>query len=203
MPYRREPLAAGQVFHVYNRGVAKQRIFFSEGNYRFFLVRAKACLEPHAEIIAYCLMPNHYHFIVETKDDKLSDGMKDLCGAYTRAINKRLARVGPLCEARFKSKRVDSDVYLKHLSRYVHKNPVEAGLVKHPEDWVHSSFREYLSQYRSGLINPERVLSQFDDKAAYVRFMTAADVIPPPDLHRILFDDAGDDAPIIGRNDLG
>jgi putative transposase len=202
MPYRREHLCAGQTLHVYNRGVAKQRIFFSGGNYRFFLQRIAEFVQPHAEILAYCLMPNHFHLIVQTKNDKLSAAMQSQSGSYARAINKRLARVGPLFEGRFKSRSVDSEAYLMHLSRYIHQNPVESRIVAASQQWPHSSFREYLSGFRSGLINPQPVLSLFGSAQDYARFVAANDVTPPTGFHTMLFDDANDDGIAAGRNDF-
>lgn len=99
------------------------------------------------QIIAYCLMPNHIHLILkQLMINGISKYMKDLLISYTRTFNLMHKRMGPLWESRFKSVLVDTDEQLLHLTRYQHLNPVTANLVSNPEDWVYSSYREYLGK---------------------------------------------------------
>nr|WP_242046553.1 transposase [Cylindrospermum sp. FACHB-282] len=104
MPQRRIPLKMGNFYHVYNRGNNRQTIFFERENYIYFLRLVKEHLITNAvDIVAYCLMPNHYHFLVYLRDETLSDAMKSLSLSYTKAINRRFNRSGVLFQGRFQS----------------------------------------------------------------------------------------------------
>jgi putative transposase len=188
MPRRTIALQAGEYYHLYNRGVNRQKIFFNQENYLFFLRRVrKYLLEegktsevsetsevlPGCEVIAYCLMPNHYHFLIRPLHNELSHKMQLLGISYTKAINKQQRRVGPLFQGQFQAVHVDCDEYLLHLSRYLHLNPVLAGLVKKPEDWPFSSYNDYLGLRQGTLPKPDVILSQFENRAAYERFVKA------------------------------
>jgi len=97
------------------------------------------------EILAYCIMPTHLHLVLAQLDDNgISLYMKNLLNSYTRYFNTRNSRKGPLWQGRFKSVLVKSDEQLLHLTRYIHLNPTSDGLVEKPEDWLYSSYREYL-----------------------------------------------------------
>lgn len=99
------------------------------------------------EIIAYCLMPTHFHLVLEQLvDGGISKFLNNVQNSYSRYFNIKHNRKGPLWESRFKDVLVDSDEQLLHLTRYLHLNPVKAMLVKKPEDWQMSSYREYLLQ---------------------------------------------------------
>jgi len=130
---------AGQYYHLYNLGVNHQPIFFNDGNWGYFIKRLKHYFQQELiDIIAYCLMPNHYHLIVYLKTDELSSKiMQPFTVSYTKAVNLQQNRVGSLFKGTFKAKLVDKNEYLLHLSRYIHLNPVFANLVKHPSDWVY------------------------------------------------------------------
>jgi REP element-mobilizing transposase RayT len=188
MPRRAVPLVAGEYYHVYTRGNNRQRIFFERENYLFFLRRIRECLlgelestgSPNPEaptvgracaIVAYCLMPSHYHLLVRPEDGDFPRRMQRLSLSYTKAMNKRHDRVGALFQGHYKALHVDRAEYLLHLSRYIHLNPVGAGLVKQPEDWEFSSYREYVGLRRGTLPMPDVVLSQFPNPDAYRRFV--------------------------------
>ncbi|MBM2820767.1 MAG: hypothetical protein HW405_527 [Candidatus Berkelbacteria bacterium] len=115
--------------------------------------------EPLIQIITWCLMPTHFHLVLkQLKKNGLSDYLRKILESYSSYFNVKHKRKGPLWESRFKSVLVESDEQLNHLVRYVHLNPTTAGLVKRPEDWLYSSYREYL-----GEINYNQVICQFDD----------------------------------------
>ena len=98
-------------------------------------------------VVAYCLMPTHINLILKQLiENGISKFMKDLLISYTRTFNQLHKRRGPLWESRFKNVLVESDEQLLHLTRYIHLNPVTAGLVDFPEDWIFSSYREYLGK---------------------------------------------------------
>ncbi len=153
----------GEIYHVYNRGNNRDPIFFEKDNYEFFLQKAKKELLPFCDILAYCLMPNHYHFLLFVKPQKngwenkgmnqLSRKLGTLQSSYTRAINKRFNRVGSLFQARLKKKPATDYAFI--CFHYIHQNPLQLGLCKKLEDWEFSSFREYIDVGRSGFLNKE------------------------------------------------
>jgi len=164
---------AGEFYHIFNRGVNRQEIFFEPRNWDFFLKRLRKYFTPdRAEVIAYCLMPNHYHLLVCLKTNDFSQKVMQPFGtSYTKAINKKQQRVGPLLQGNFKGIHVTSSNYLLHLSRYIHRNPVEAGLVKNPEDWEYSSYRDYIGLRKGTLPRMNVILGEFYDVAEYVQFV--------------------------------
>ncbi|HEY4690231.1 MAG TPA: transposase [Anaerolineae bacterium] len=195
MPRREVPLVAGECYHVYNRGHNRQDIFFEEENYLFFLRRLKRYLDAPLKtsealretsevctVVAYCLMPNHFHLLLQPHDDDLSHHLQLLTISYTKAINQRRHRIGALFQGAFQARCIDRDEYLLHLSRYIHLNPVQAGLTGRPEDWPYSSYRDYLGLRNGHLPRPDIVLSQFPDRAAYRQFV---DVYVSSDSDRI------------------
>jgi len=126
---------------------------------------------PSLDVIAYCLMPTHYHLLIRATSDDVSQAIQRFSISYTKAFNRHYERAGPLCQGAFKAKRVVRNPYLVHLSRYIHMNPVVAGLVTKPEDWVFSSFREYAGLRHGTLPEPSIVLSQFPCVKTYVEFV--------------------------------
>ena len=170
---RSTQIVAGQTYHFYNRGVDRRPIFMCDENWRFFLRRMHEYFVPDAiVIIAYCLMPNHYHLLMRVVDDDVARiVMQPFTVSYAKAINKQEGRSGPLFQGPFQAKLVDQDAYLKWLSRYIHLNPVAAGLASIPADWAYSSYRDYIGLRHGTLPNPEIVLSQFPSRQAYAEFM--------------------------------
>ena len=128
------------------------------------------------EIIAYCIMPTHIHLILkQSKKYGISKFMNNILDSYTRYFNTKHKRKGPLWETRFKNILVETDEYLLHLTRYIHLNPVTANLVDKPEDWLVSSYNEYLlrvgnkvCEYNDVLnINPVSYKKFVDDRISY------------------------------------
>jgi len=139
----------GAWYHVINRGAARQSIFTKKIHYELFLhLLLEINRRFQVEIHAYCLMPNHYHLLIRTPRPNLSNAMRHLNSLYTRRFNLSTKRDGPLLRGRFKSIIVDSDNYLLQLSRYIHLNPVKAGLVKRPQQFPWSSYLFYLDRKR-------------------------------------------------------
>jgi putative transposase len=99
----------------------------------------------YVDIIAYCLMPTHFHFILkENKEKGISKFVGNLSNSYSRYFNNKYNRKGPLWSGRFKRIEIESDQQIMHLTRYIHLNPTSAGLVKNPEQWKCSSYREFI-----------------------------------------------------------
>jgi len=175
MPFRKERFDLNEFYHVYNRGNNKEPIFFESENYDFFLRKFFKYFPLNiAEIHAFCLMPNHYHFLIRIPDETdISNRMKYFGISYAKAINIRYKRTGHLFEGIFRIKRVDSNEYLIHLSRYIHLNPLFAKLVCKAEDWYFSSYQKYLSVIDSRSFSPDmkgklRESTVSDDIGSYV-----------------------------------
>ena len=190
MPSRRIPLQAGNFYHLYNRGNNRQTIFFERENYIHFLCLMREHLATKGvDILAYCLMPNHYHFLVYLQNDNLSAAMHRLSVAYTKAINKRFNRSGALFQGRFQSIHVNDPNYLIHLSRYIHLNPVKAGFVDRPEEWEFSSYLEY-AELRGGVIpQMDYLKQQFQDESVYQQFLTDISLPDSVGFRQLLLDD--------------
>ena len=174
MPYRGDAFTQGQYYHLYNRGAGKGKIFFNDGNYQYLLRLVKEYYQKHgATVIAYCLMPNHYHFLLRQEtDEPLSEFMQVLFNAYVQALNLQQGRTGTLFEGRFKHRRVDQWEYLMILCRYIHLNPVKAKLVTRPEDWAYSNYREWIGVRDGALVNKVFVQNHFPSADEYVKFVS-------------------------------
>lgn len=154
MPRRNLVFVPGDCYHIYNRGCGHQPIFFECENYLFFLRELKQrCRTFRVDVLAWCLMPNHYHLLVSPQSNQFPEMMQSFSTCYTKAINERQLRTGTLFEGRFQALKVDTTEYVVHLSRYIHLNPVEARFVRKPEEYVYSSYRDYL-----GLRNGTRTI---------------------------------------------
>jgi len=130
------------VYHVTSRGNARQAIFLDQDDRESFLgVLSSVVARFNWLCHAYCIMENHYHLLVETREGNLSWGMRQLNGVYTQVFNRRHRRVGHLFQGRYKAILVEKEAHLLELCRYVVLNPVRAGLVKRPEQWRGSSYR--------------------------------------------------------------
>ncbi len=164
---------AGHYYHVYNRGCNREPIFAVPANYVYLLRRAKALLEDcPVAVIAYCLMPNHYHLLLRPESDGAdSVFLQRLFGSYTQAFNRQQARSGTLFEGRPKSILVDSDEYVLRLCCYIHLNPVKAGLVGKPGDWAYSNYLEWVGRRGGTLVDREFVREHFRDGAEYEAFV--------------------------------
>jgi putative transposase len=191
MPGRSTDFLAGQYYHLYNRGHNRQNIFFERENYSFFLRQVRHYLTTQGiDIVAYCLMPNHYHFLVHLQRDHiLSMAMQALSVSYTKAINRRYARSGALFQGRFQAIEVDSAGYVVALSRYIHLNPVKAGLVLTPEAWEFSSYQEYAGTRPGTLPKMETILKQVGSQKAYRSFMAQDATVMEPLLRVLCFDE--------------
>lgn len=151
-------------YHLYNRGCNKEPVFFKDDHYLFLLRKIKnSCPKYNLRIIAYCLMPNHYHLMVGAPFEELeepSEGFRSaiiskfiqkVFNSYVQAVNFEMKRKGTLFESKYKSIRIDKEEYLLQLVRYIHLNPVLAGLCAQPEDWEYSNCKEWLG-IRQGIL---------------------------------------------------
>ncbi len=144
----------GGFYHVFNRGAGKQIIFLDDSYYHKFLskLRQMARISDHC-LFAYCLMPNHFHLIIQTNKVPLDRIMRGLATSFAMYFNIRTGHVGPVFQNRFKSVICEKEAYFWELSRYVHLNPVRGGLAKGPGDYYFSSFNEISGETDSDLID--------------------------------------------------
>jgi len=137
----------GAWYHVMNRGRRAENIFSAREDYEGFLDLLKESSEMwNVRIAAYCLMSNHYHLLIQTPDGNLSRFMRHVNGVYTQRFNWLHGCDGPLFRGRFKSILVDKDAYLLQLVRYIHRNPLEAGMVDKLDTYEWSSHKGYISR---------------------------------------------------------
>ncbi len=180
MPRRQIVFRSGQYYHIYNQGAGGQPIFHEEENYRYLLrLLKKIAHECHVSVIAYCLLPNHYHWLLR-QDQDTEAGMvpRRVFGSYTQAFNRRYNRRGTLFGGRFQAKLVDNDIYLRHLCRYIHWNPVRHGIVSAPEQWPFSNYLDWIGARRGSLLDRAFVQTYFPDLEAYRRSMQNETELP-------------------------
>jgi REP element-mobilizing transposase RayT len=135
----------GAVYHVTARGNRREAIFIDDADRASLLDLLAQGLERFdASALAYCLMGNHYHVVLQTRQANLSRLMRHVNGVYTQRFNRRYDKVGHVFQGRFKAIVVDTDAYLLTLCRYVELNPVRAGLAQRPQDWAWSSCRAHV-----------------------------------------------------------
>jgi len=164
---------AGHFYHIYNRGVDKRDIFVHEENYLFLLQRMYKYLPLYStSLVAYCLMPNHYHMLLfANQDDSPGRFIQRLFNSYSQAFNIQERRSGTLFEGRAKSKLIFENEYLFQITRYIHLNPVRAGLVQKPENWAYSNYREFVGMRKSPFFDVDFFESQFGSPKEYRLFV--------------------------------
>jgi putative transposase len=173
MPLRGDVFAREQYYHLYNRGADRNLLFFSPANYEHCLRLIKRYHQRYgATVIAYCLMPNHYHFLLrQESDEPLSKFIGVLFNAYVQAVNREQGRSGTLFQGRFSHARIDREEYAIHLCRYIHLNPVRAKLVARPEDWQYSNYLEWIGQRAGSLKDLAFIRDRFPIPESYRDFV--------------------------------
>lgn len=162
-----EILEKDKVYHIYNRGINSETIFISDENKHYFLKLYSKYLENNADTFAYCLMDNHFHYIIRIVNEKeITQGLSNLFNAYAKAFNKQNNRTGSLFEKHFKRIQIINETYLLNLIQYVHLNP------KHHLDLDYKSFQ--FSYYQSIISDKptkllrEVVIQLFDSKDNFI-----------------------------------
>ncbi|MGQ0603776.1 MAG: REP-associated tyrosine transposase [Anaerolineales bacterium] len=186
MARRNVTFVQGGHYHVFNRGANRQPIFREDENYLYLLRRIKSDADEwHVTLLAYCLMPNHYHFVVRQDSDRpISGFVQAVFNSYTKALNKRYGRSGTLFQGPYRAVAVASEEYLTHLCRYVHRNPLEAGLVSRLGDWPYSNFPEWIGERQGTLVDRQFAASRFPTAESYARFVL--DYTPPERLEQLV-----------------
>ena len=169
-------------YHVYARGGGRKTVFCDEDDYRHFIELFRRYLSdeelldtngvPYAklyesiEVLAYCLMGNHFPLLVYQQDEgAMTRLMRGVMTAYSRYFNKKYQQSGTLFESRYKASRVSNDEYLYHISRYIHLNPDEW------QTYPYSSYRTYADGAAPDWISPARIQALFDSPQEYRDFM--------------------------------
>jgi putative transposase len=185
MPRRDVQFVQGEYYHMYNRGAGRQSIFRSDEDYRNALFLIKKMSELcKITIIAYCLLPNHYHWLVRQDGPAPANLLpKRVFGSYTRTFNKLHKRSGTLFEDRFEAKLVDTDEYRQNLCCYIHANPVRHAIATAPDLWLYSNYLEWTNARKGTLVDHAFIQAHFGDGVRYRRFvldyLTGLRPLPP------------------------
>jgi putative transposase len=161
----------GAWYHVMNRGRRRERIFQDGNDYQAFIDLLRSTSEMfHADVSAFCLMPNHYHLLIHTPEGNLTRCMRHIGGVYTQHFNRRHAHEGQLFRGRYKAVLVEEEEYLLGLVRYIHFNPIKAGLVEDLKEYPWTSHHGYLSpDDKWDWLYREPVLTKFADDPVKAR----------------------------------
>ncbi|HHJ53694.1 MAG TPA: hypothetical protein ENJ89_10900 [Caldithrix abyssi] len=177
------PLISGNFYHIYNRGNNRENIFYQHRNYIYFLKKYDAYLNDYLDTYAFCLLPNHFHFLVRVKDKShfpaqsdseeisktISKRFSNFFNAYAKAINKQQNRVGSLFQKNFKRILIDNEKYLINLIFYIHANPQIHGLIDDFRDWPFSSYTK-ITEAKKSHLKKEEVINLFGSAKEYKLF---------------------------------
>lgn len=203
---RNQSFISGQIYHVCNKSIANFKIFKEKYNAERFMgaidyynnsklkIRYSKYLEKHSEyvhqgllftkesqivkILSYCIMPDHYHLLIKINHEiSLSKYIGDVENSFVRYFNLSTKRKGPLWQSRFRAVHIGSNEQLLHISRYIHLNPTTSNLVKRPEDWIYSSYRETINNPKIlskvllefSLSNPQKYKKFVENNMEYQR----------------------------------
>lgn len=181
-------------YHVFNQGNDRQRIFHNRENYLYFIKKVKRELAMHCHIIAYCLMPNHYHLLIMTPENNelvqsgfgrmqvLTRKIGTLQSSYTRALNKQNKSSGSVFRQKAKAKILETPDYQFACFHYIHQNPLRSGFVKHLKDWEFSSYPEYAGLRRGTLPNRKLAYQYLGIAEEAERFASEASGVIPENL---------------------
>jgi putative transposase len=193
----RPNLEPNQYYHCVNHAVGKELLFREEANYHFFLERYKKYIAPITITYAYCLMPNHFHFLIRIRSKEaiqrhfkklkpnkvitdwdlfeyhpfLSQQFSNFFNSFAKAYNKRYERRGALFEDYFKRPSINGENHFLNTLRYIHQNPVKHGFVGDLNEWDFSSYPAYFNPKKNGTYKKE-VLSYFETLEEYESFHT-------------------------------
>lgn len=188
-----------KIYHIYNHAVGNENLFNSDNNYLYFLKLLKKYLITYVDIYAYCLIPNHFHFIVKIKSEKnvlsrttyensnncgtdspvsliISHQFSNLFNSYAQSFNKENNRKGSLFVNRFKRKLITNQKYLLKLIHYIHFNPVMANLCEDIRDWKYSSYNAIINNSFT-LLDRKQVIDLFDNKSNFIYCHKAEPII--------------------------
>lgn len=185
------PLFAGEAYHVLNRGHGDEKLFREEENYRFFLQKFRQYVSPIAQTLAWCLMPNHYHFLIRIKplivlkerhlalkgkvlkEEQVSKFIMQQFSiwqnSYAKALNKVYGRKGGLFTDYMRRIKMESEKQMANTVFYIHNNPVHYGFVRNMEAWQHSSYKEYASD-KFTIVDSNEMVVWFGSRENFIQF---------------------------------
>jgi len=170
---RKITILPNHIYHIYNRGINRQNIFYQEDDYLLFISRIRDYFKnDHASLLCYCLMPNHYHLLIQVHCENFGNKvMMPFITSYMKVINHRENRVGTLFQGPYQALPIETDASLMQISRYIHLNPVKANLVDKAENWKYSSYSDYIGLVNSNSLNKKQIMDLFTDVNAYKKFV--------------------------------
>lgn len=162
-----EPLTSDSFYHIYNCGNNREDIFIEDSNYNYFLKLIKKYLIPVSEVWSYCLLKNHFHLLIKSRENidnkSISIAFSNSFNAYSKAINKAYQRSGSLFKDRFSRIKIQNEEYLKSIIIYINSNAVHHGFVDNVEYYKHCSYLALIS-HKNTLLERDKVIELFDNK---------------------------------------
>lgn len=179
-------------YHIFNRGVEKRDVFMDEDDYKYFLGllsrymskgkkkdgsgRLLPDYSEQIELVAYCLMPNHFHMLLYQHDkESIERLMRSVSTAYSMYFNRKYKRVGKLFQGRYKAVYVNEDSYFTHISRYIHLNPLDIGADY--KSYPYSSYSNWVDGDVTPWLNPKRALDEFSSGEDYAKFVSEYETV--------------------------
>ncbi len=139
---------SGSFYHIWTHAVGNENLFRDYTNYQFFLEKYDLYLNPVVKTYAYCLMPNHFHFMIQVREDPIKESSRsfsNLLNSYTQAFNKMYQRRGSLFISNIKRRKIEEDAYFTRCITYIHQNPTHHGFIQDFRNWKFSSWRAFLT----------------------------------------------------------
>ena len=164
----------GAIYHIMQRGIRRNEIFENQTDYETFLtILQRYLVATGCTLHAYCLMTNHYHLLVQTGDIEIWKMMKGLAQEYAQYYNNAKSLSGHVYDDRYKSCIIQDDRYFLQVSRYIHLNPVKAGMVTKPEQYKWSSYQTFIGRKKDSITNYEKTLLSFGKEGVqgYIQFV--------------------------------
>jgi putative transposase len=150
-----QPLYPGSIYHVFNRAIGNEKLFMKEEDHFEWIKYIKKYVLPLSELYAYCLLPNHYHFLLRVNHDTsaslFSKGMSDAANSFCKWYNRQYKRKGGLFIKPFKRKLIEDDHQLAWTTWYIHRNPMHHGYTNDWSNWKFSSFQMFFSEKPTSL----------------------------------------------------
>jgi len=173
-----EIIEPGFHYHIFNRGNNREKLFYHHDDYVYFQNLYLKYLYPVTDLYCYCLLPNHFHFLVRFKESEEIESFElsskkphqhfsNFFNAYAKYINNKYFRTGSLFQERYKRKRVEDEIYLKHLIHYIHTNPAHHELTTDFINYPYSSYQIHLKKGKT-ILKRETVIEYFDDVENYI-----------------------------------
>ncbi len=179
----KSPLCPDRYYHIYNRGNNREKLFYHSGDYFFFLSKYKEYVAPFVETYAFCLVPNHFHLLIKTRDEMsavksvVPNQLRKLFISFTKRINFMQKRTGGLFTKNYQRIEIQNESYLLHVVNYIHKNPVKHKVQNNYENYPYSSYRIIISESATHLMR-ENVLFWFGGKNEFIQYHHSDNIDP-------------------------